>query len=146
MYRNLIFTFILFATFSIINAVPQFRKRETPFYRCAVGDLLTVKVSPDPLVSEQPATYTVSGTLSNDITAGKTILEIVYDEPEQYLEEPFIQILTDSYKAGTPFNTTAKDVPTPKFPDSYFIGVMIADPTDDPKQPLDVYGCAFSVY
>ncbi|PKY47877.1 hypothetical protein RhiirA4_463267 [Rhizophagus irregularis] len=127
MNRNLIFAFILFATFSIINAVPhQFRKRETAFYECGTSDPLHVIVSPDPPVSEQPATYTVSSTLSNDITAGKTILEIIYDEmSDQYLDEPFIQVFTDSYKAGTPFNTTAKDVPTPKLPDSYYIVVVV---------------------
>src|SRR5688572_20284349 len=64
MNRNYIFVFILLVTtFSMINAVPyQLRKRETKFDACG-AEPITVKINPDPLVSEKPATYTGSGTL-----------------------------------------------------------------------------------
>ncbi|POG64754.1 hypothetical protein GLOIN_2v1672449, partial [Rhizophagus irregularis DAOM 181602=DAOM 197198] len=78
MNRNFIFVFILLATFSMTNAVQyQFRKRKTEFNPCpGIKGVIDVTVAPDPPISEQPATYTVSGTLSDDITAGRTVVGI----------------------------------------------------------------------
>ncbi|GBC04779.1 hypothetical protein RclHR1_05870003 [Rhizophagus clarus] len=134
----------------MINAVPhQFRKRTTTFNPCPVEgvDPLTVSISPDPPVSGKTETYTVSGTLTKgDITADKTIVGIAYaDTAKNPIGDPYTKIFTQSFKSGTPFTITADDVTTPQLPDSYFIGVVVGDPTDDPKNPLDVYGCAFAV-
>jgi hypothetical protein len=149
MNRNFIFAIILLATFSMINAVPhQLRKRATGFNPCPIGgvDPLTVTINPDPAVSEKPETYTVSGTLSKDITAQKTILGVEYtDFSKNPLGDPYTQVFSQSFKAGSPFSITANNVPTPKLPSSYFIGVAVGDPSNDPKNPVDVYGCAFAV-
>lgn len=148
MNRTFILVFILFAAFSMINAAPhQFRKRTTTFNPCPVEgvDPVSVSISPDPPVSGQPDTYTVSGTLSHDLTSGKTIVGIAYaDTNKNPIGDPFSETFTQSFKAGQQFSITAKDVPTPQLPASYFIGLIVGDPTDDPKNPLDVYGCAFA--
>ncbi|PKY47875.1 hypothetical protein RhiirA4_463264 [Rhizophagus irregularis] len=82
----------------------------------------------------------------HNITAKKTILGIGYANlARQPIGKPYIQVFTDSYKAGKPFSITAKNVPTPKLPDSYIIGVVVGDPTSNSKKPLDVYGCAYAV-
>ncbi|CAB5375675.1 unnamed protein product [Rhizophagus irregularis] len=102
-------------------------------------------MNPDPLVSEKPATYTVSGTLKvNNIIAGKTLLGIVYEDPQyinnQTIDSPYIQYFTESYNAGEPFTITAKDVPTPNLPAAYYIEVGIFDLPDNPI--ATIYACA----
>ncbi|CAB4483194.1 hypothetical protein RhiirA5_380386 [Rhizophagus irregularis] len=144
MNRNYyIFVFILLVTtFSMINAVPyQLRKRETKFDACG-AEPITVKINPDPLVSEKPATYTGSGTLKfNNIIAGKTMLVIGYsDTSNNRIGDPDIQHFTESFNAGEPFTITAKDVQTPKLPKTYGITVAILDVSTNPKAPI--YACA----
>ncbi|CAG8729801.1 9745_t:CDS:1, partial [Dentiscutata heterogama] len=125
----------------------QLSKRTTAFNACPVEgvDPLTVAIIPDPLRSNTPAEFDVSGTLSHDITSGTTILGIGFaDEAKNPLGEPYTQTFDQSVKAKSPFSITAKSVPVPELPSSYLIGVVVGDPTDDPKNPIDVYGCAFA--
>uniref|UniRef100_A0A1D1ZFP9 Dof zinc finger protein DOF3.2 n=1 Tax=Anthurium amnicola TaxID=1678845 RepID=A0A1D1ZFP9_9ARAE len=147
MNRNFIFVFILLTTFSMINAL-SIVKRTTTFSACPVGGIegVSVSITPDPPVSEKPESFTVSGTLKNDITADKTILGIAYgDLAKNPLGDPFTQTFDKSFKSGDPFTITASSVPTPELPaEGYLIVVVVADPTGDPKNPLDVYGCAFA--
>ncbi|RGB38464.1 hypothetical protein C1646_665412 [Rhizophagus diaphanus] len=143
MNRNYIFVFILLVTtFSMINAIPhQLRKRETKFDACG-AEPITVKINPDPLVSEKPATYTVSGTLKfNFIIAGKTMLVIGYsDTSNNRIGDLYYQNFTESYNPGEPFTITAKDVQTPKLPKTYDINVAILDISTNPVDPI--YACA----
>ncbi|RGB37034.1 hypothetical protein C1646_666467 [Rhizophagus diaphanus] len=61
MDRNFIFVFILLATFTIINAIP-FYKRAASFGPCPnVVDTFSVKIDPDPLKSPHLTTFTITG-------------------------------------------------------------------------------------
>ncbi|KAF0387090.1 hypothetical protein F8M41_011273 [Gigaspora margarita] len=44
-------------------------------------------------------------------------------------------------RAGTPFKI---DVPTPKLPDSYIIGVVVSDIADDPNKAVTIFACALA--
>ncbi|UZO12179.1 uncharacterized protein OCT59_003727 [Rhizophagus irregularis] len=146
MNRNFIFVFILLATFSMTNAVQyQFRKRKTEFNPCpGIKGVIDVTVAPDPPISEQPATYTVSGTLSDDITAGRTVVGIGYGDLERTIGELYFQSFTESYKAGEPFTITVKDAPTPRLPEAFSIEIGVVVPIWVPGQPYEIYGCAIA--
>ncbi|GBC08448.1 hypothetical protein RclHR1_08110008 [Rhizophagus clarus] len=141
----------------MVNAVPhQLRKRvitdlcpEDQF-----GSLLFADSTPHFPVAGGKATYVISGTVDEVITANKTILEFAYFESLESLTkkpigDPYSQVITQSYKAGEPFNITAKDVSLPKFSDPNVIGYMqmaVGAPTSDPNKPVDLYGCAFDFF
>ncbi|KAF0532267.1 hypothetical protein F8M41_011381 [Gigaspora margarita] len=132
--KNFIFASILFALLLTVNAASfQLNRRAITFGPCDVGysaDLLDVKIGTDPPESGKNESFDVSGTLTkNVITKGITILQIWYGDLNGILlDKPYIQIFTDSIKAGTQFNISVSDVPTPELPDSYFIGVLVGDP------------------
>ena len=70
MNRNFIFVFILLAALSLVNAMPhELRKRTTTFGPCSNLDkpVLDITISPDPIVAGASVTFTVSGTLKQDI-------------------------------------------------------------------------------
>ncbi|POG76862.1 hypothetical protein GLOIN_2v1553339 [Rhizophagus irregularis DAOM 181602=DAOM 197198] len=146
MNRNFIIIFILLFTLSMINAVPhQLRKRETNFDSCLVGkDVvpLTVKINPDPPVAKKPESFTVSGTLNDDILAYNTVLMIGFVDSTGALSltAPYFQKFVEPVKAGTPFSINASKVPTPvNLPDVYIIRVIVGDLNDN------IYGCALAV-
>ncbi|CAG8521819.1 6516_t:CDS:2 [Dentiscutata heterogama] len=147
--KNFIFVFSLFAIFLTVNAVPfQLSKRTTTFKACPVEGVsqLTVGINPDPLVSGNPADFNVSGTLSHGLTAGITILRIAFaDLFENPIGDHYSKIFDESFKAGNPLSIIVKSVLVPSLPSSYIIGVAVGDPTNDPNNPLKVYGCAFAV-
>ncbi|RIB22260.1 hypothetical protein C2G38_2075976 [Gigaspora rosea] len=140
--KNFIFASILLALLLTVNAAPfQLNKRAITFGPCeGPADLIDVKIGIDPPESGKKESFDVSGKLTkNDITNGKTILFIVYEDEEgKPFAEPYIQNFTDSIKAGNPFNISASDVPTPKLPDSYLLGVAVGDPFEDTTP----FGCA----
>ncbi|RIB22256.1 hypothetical protein C2G38_2033706 [Gigaspora rosea] len=141
--KNFIFASILLAFLLTVNAAPfQLNKRAITFGPCAASkgpvDLIDVKIGTDPPESEKKESFDVSGKLTkNDIIKDKTILLIEYFDEAGPLAEPYIQNFTDSIKAGNPFNISASDVPIPKLPDSYFLGVAVGDPSEDTP-----FGCA----
>ncbi|CAB4377893.1 unnamed protein product [Rhizophagus irregularis] len=106
------------------NAVQyQFRKRKTEFNPCpGIKGVINVTVAPDPPISEQPATYTVSRTIG----------------------ELYFQSFTESYKAGEPFTITVKDAPTPRLPEAFSIEIGVVVPIWVPGQPYEIYGCAIA--
>ncbi|CAB5216789.1 hypothetical protein RhiirA5_501614 [Rhizophagus irregularis] len=128
------------------NAVQyQFRKRKTEFNPCpGIKGVIDVTVAPDPPISGQPATYTVSGTLSDDITAGRTVVGIGYGDLERTIGELYFQSFTESYKAGEPFTITVKDAPTPRLPEAFSIEIGVVVPIWVPGQPYEIYGCAIA--
>ncbi|RIB19057.1 hypothetical protein C2G38_2182850 [Gigaspora rosea] len=147
--KNFIFTSILFALLLTVNAAPfQLNKRAITFGPCHLGiptDLIDVKIGTDPPKSGKDESFDVSGNLTkDDITKGKTILQIQYGDENGFLiGDSYLQNFIDTIKAGTPFKISASNVTTPKLPDSYLLGVVVADPTDDPST-FNVFGCALA--
>ena len=145
--KNLTLVFILFATLLTVNAVPLV-KRTTKFDACPVEGVpqIDVLMNPDPPVAGKTDTFDVSGKLQHDITAGTTILGIGFaDQAKNPIGNPYIQPFDKSFPANTPFSIEAKDVPVPdNLPDSYYIIAIVGDPTNDPNNPIDVYGCALA--
>ncbi|GBB84575.1 hypothetical protein RclHR1_11140004 [Rhizophagus clarus] len=138
----------------MVNAVPhQLRKRvitdlcpEGQF-----GSLLFRTSTPFFPIAGGKVTYVINGTVDEDITANKTILEFAFFEKsiEKPIGDPYSQVFTQSYKAGEPFNITAKDVSLPKLSDPNVYGytqMAVGAPTSDPNKPVDPYGCAFDFF
>ncbi|RIB15451.1 hypothetical protein C2G38_2192344 [Gigaspora rosea] len=121
--KNFIFASILLALLLVVNAAPfQLNKRATTFGPCNfTADFIDVKIRTDPPESGKKESFDVSGKLTKgDITKGISILVIVYLGEEGQLDVPYVQNFTDSHKAGSPFNISAFDVPTPpQLPGSY---------------------------
>ena len=139
----------MLATLSMVNAVPHLLyKRETSFGPCPVSPPITqvdVTISPDPVVAGKPDTFTVSGTLTEDIT-DETLLLIVFGDPStgKQVGDTYTQpICTGTgcpIKAGTKFDVTAKDVPVPAdLPKAYSIGVGVVN------SATDILGCAVAI-
>ncbi|CAB4388261.1 unnamed protein product [Rhizophagus irregularis] len=145
MNRNFIFVFILLATLSMVNAIPL-QKRATVFGKCppipglpTQPEQISVSISPDPVVPGQTDTFTVSGTLSKEITdeyklvialadlSGKTYAAYVEDMPPT--------------KPNTPFNVVKTESIPEDLPQSYAIGVGVTTLANPP----DVIGCALAV-
>ncbi|KAF0504382.1 hypothetical protein F8M41_019534 [Gigaspora margarita] len=147
--KNFIFAFILFALLLTVNAAPfQLNKRAISFEACSSDlDSLTVKLDPDPPVSEKIESFNVSGTLTkNDITKGQTLLLIRYgDKDKQPIDDFYSQPFNESIKAGNPFKILASDVHIPKLPDSFAIAVAVGDPTDDPSNPINLFACVGTI-
>ncbi|RGB36460.1 hypothetical protein C1646_741745 [Rhizophagus diaphanus] len=145
MNRNFTIIFILLVTLSMINAVPhKLRKRETNFNSCLGKDVvpLTVKINPDPPVAKKLESFTVTGTLNDDILAYNTVLMIGFaDSTGAFpLTAHYFQKFVEPVKAGTPFSINASKVPTPvNLPDVYTIRVIVGDLNDN------MYGCALAV-
>ncbi|RIB16985.1 hypothetical protein C2G38_2188540 [Gigaspora rosea] len=98
--KNFIFAFILFALLLTVNAAPfQLSKRAITFE-----------------------------ALTNDIIKHVTFLIIGYAGKDgNPIVDPYTQTFNYSIKAGTPFNISASDVPTPELPDPYTIAVGVGE-------------------
>ncbi|KAF0520948.1 hypothetical protein F8M41_016008 [Gigaspora margarita] len=146
--KNFIFAFILLALLLTVNAAPfQYNKKAITFQPCPYpGDFLNVKIGTNPPESEKSESFNVSGKLTkNDIIKNQTILEILYNTPDgTILGNDYVQTFNDSIKAGTQFTISALDVPTPKLPDIYLIGVNVGEKTNDPQNSLIYYACAYA--
>ncbi|RIB25835.1 hypothetical protein C2G38_2030718 [Gigaspora rosea] len=146
--KNFIFAFILFAFLLTANAAPfKLNKRTTSFSPCPFEgvDPLTVSMTPDPPESGTDEIFDVTGILTkHGIIKDKTILGIAYaDLDRNPIGDPYSATFNESYKAGDAFSVSAS-VPTAHLPGSYYIGVIVGDPTNDPEKPLDIYACAFA--
>jgi hypothetical protein len=138
MNRNFIFVFILLAALSLVNAMPhELRKRTTTFGPCPAlfGSLLDVTISPDPVVAGASVTFTVSGTLKQDIDETTVIFIGFPDGNGKLLGDPhFRHICSDNgdvecpIKAGTKFTTTATVSAPDSLPNKYIIDVGIEIP------------------
>jgi hypothetical protein len=152
MNRNFIFVlFVLLATLSIVNAI-QLHKRTTKFGPCPVDPSVTTlsaTLNPDPVVSGQKDTVTISGTLNVDVPAGSkdTLGQVAFLDPDYIpIVDPTSVIfceakgITCPFKAGTAFNITV-DTTVPDLgqgatiaaavvagPDQDFLGCALSDP------------------
>ena len=126
----------------ITSQTPRFNKWAKPYcQRNAVYvTTLTVTVVPDPIVSGQNATFTISGTAKSDIPIDVT-LWVAYGNPDESIigapyEVPFCgSSVPCPVKNGDTFNRklTAQ---APTLPDAYIVAVVIGT-----TQPI-FYGCA----
>ncbi|CAG8661521.1 3478_t:CDS:1, partial [Scutellospora calospora] len=116
------------------NAIPhQLHKRTTAFGDCTLlpgvptSDLLTVTISPDPVVPGKNDTFTVNGKLTKPITSSDTLVIIF----EKSLPDPPIRIgnyFIAQIPTGTTVNVT-ENVPVPSLlPSRYTISVGILGP------------------
>src|SRR5688572_6670967 len=86
MNRNLIFVFIFFATLSVINCLPHRpdKRDATDWTVCNTNEgtfpFVNPKMSPDPPVEGQPDTFTVSGSLPQDINANDQCYIVFIDD------------------------------------------------------------------
>ncbi|RIB27140.1 hypothetical protein C2G38_2161313 [Gigaspora rosea] len=142
--KNFIFSFILFALLLTVNADPfQLNKRPITFEACDPKlDLLTVKIRTNPPEIGKSESFDVSGNLTkNDITINQTFLIIEYQNViGAPIADDYIQTFNNSFKAGTPFKISASDVPTPKLPDIYMLGVGVGNNKSD-----DMFACVYAL-
>src|ERR1044071_1959095 len=131
MNRNFIVVFILLATLSIAYAIPhELLKRETSFGQCEGGPpVLTVKISPDPVVPGSPNTFTISGTLEEDIPESAQLMGFFSDpNARKIIRDPTKKpVCEDSKcpKANVPFTLTLDISEVPELPTAYDIVVGI---------------------
>ncbi|RGB38142.1 hypothetical protein C1646_665639 [Rhizophagus diaphanus] len=139
MNRNFIFVFILLALLSIVNAIPishKLLKRTTEFTECRQSPtppLLSVVISPDPVVSGNTETFTASGTLDKDVPHGSELIAFFGDSSTS-------KIIGDIHrapmceggcpKAGTQFTKTLVYSNVPELPNPYDIVVGVVKKTD----------------
>ncbi|RGB24500.1 hypothetical protein C1646_676339 [Rhizophagus diaphanus] len=119
---------------SIVNAIPhQLHKRTTSFSGCANvapdTPVLSVTLSPDPVVQESTDTFTISGTLKQDITNAYSLYIAFVDDGGNIISNDIVDICKEAtcpIKAGTPYSTT-QNVYVPSFRGETYIVVGIAD-------------------
>ncbi|RIB11955.1 hypothetical protein C2G38_2145311 [Gigaspora rosea] len=131
--KNFIFAYILFALLLAVKTASfKLNKRDITFGPCDTADpvdLINVKLGTDPPESKKNESFDVFGKTKYDISYGSSFLLIAYyDKDGGELDTPYVQAINNSTKAGTPFNISASDVPTPELSDSYLIKVVISDP------------------
>ncbi|CAG8535794.1 5537_t:CDS:1 [Paraglomus occultum] len=152
MNRNALFLFFFLALISAINAMPhQFYKRTTEFKKCQPpgNDVevtrLKIRVVPDPIVSNQNATFTISGTAKVDFPTGSnTKLSITYNKIGgigPVIGEPyFVDFCGDGspcpVKKGDKFHRTVS-AKAPNLPTIYSATILI-------NVPEVVYACAIA--
>ncbi|CAJ0765676.1 12842_t:CDS:1, partial [Entrophospora sp. SA101] len=150
MNRNLItFLFILLVTFSTINAIPhKLFKRTTEFGECyhdpetPPPTLISVTILPDPVVAGESDTFTVSGTLTEDLHPNIQVI-VFFGDPStgKIIDHITSQPVCDDQKnpcpkANTPFSTTVDVAAVPTtLPTRYDIVVGVI-------KKVDIYGCA----
>ncbi|CAG8557234.1 13104_t:CDS:1 [Ambispora gerdemannii] len=141
MKTNFLFVFALLAMLCVVNAIPhQLHKRTTVFGPCTPNPPpeLSVKISPDPVVPDQIATFTVNGTLETPITKDFKFM-VAFDDDSGAVAPPF----TADIALGTTVNVVEK-VPVPSqslLPSTYGIAVGIVNPN---VEPYLVIGCAYA--
>ncbi|CAG8745723.1 18048_t:CDS:1, partial [Dentiscutata erythropus] len=120
-------------------------KRETQFQDCSDGNfasakLIHVAMSPDPLVSQQSVTFTVSGSLDYDIKDNGLIVAQLDGEGNTNIDR--FASPAKSTKAGQPFSMTTRQHTLPDIPLNYRITVFIVNPTPQHNNTRDIIGCA----
>ncbi|CAG8552160.1 705_t:CDS:1 [Ambispora gerdemannii] len=146
MNRNFVFALILLAMLSRINAIPhQLHKRTTEFDACSnlppETPVLDVTISPDPVVPESTDTFTISGTLKQDITDDFKLYIVFTDEHGNIISNDILDICKEvacPIKAGTLYQTT-QDVYVPTLRGTSYIVVGIANGTESSD---DVLACS----
>lgn len=128
---------------SIVNAIPhQLHKRKTKFGPCGDFPVLDVSVSPDPIVDDKNATYTISGKLKKDITDAYELFVFYYVDGAEGGNNQNFDICTEikcPVKAGTKFEMK-QDALVPNLPSNgYSINVGIE--TKDYSK-FEVIACA----
>jgi hypothetical protein len=116
---------------SIVNVIPHqlnVNKGKTNFYPCGDFPVLDVSVSPDPVVSDKNATYTISGILKKDITDAYELYILYYVDGAEGGNNQNFDICTEikcPVKAGTKFEMK-QDAYVPGLPSNgYTIDVGI---------------------
>jgi hypothetical protein len=145
MNRNFIFVFILLAALSMVNAIPL-QKRTTDFGKCppipqlpVQPEQISVSISPDPVVPGKDDTFTVTGTLSKDITEDYNLV-IGFADLTGKTYGVFVQKMPPT-KAKTQFSVTDTVQVPADLPAAYAIGVGVSTLSNPP----DVIGCALAV-
>src|SRR6266516_3365988 len=97
MKQNFVFALILLTTLSIVNAIPhQLHKRTTEFDACSnlppETPVLDVTISPDPVVPESKDKFTISGTLTQDITDGIKLYIAFVDQYGNIISSDIVDI------------------------------------------------------
>ena len=128
------FLFFVLATISVINAIPHgLSKRTTQFVQCDKSlPLLSVTLTPDPMVSDQDVTYNISGTAPIDFTEATVEIDL-YDG--QNYAQSFTGNFCDIYKQCPVKNGTNFDFPftikPENLPQTYYINVWLSDAVED---------------
>nr|CAG8521111.1 1151_t:CDS:1 [Entrophospora candida]CAG8642904.1 2724_t:CDS:1 [Entrophospora candida] len=139
-----IFAFLLFATLSmVVNAIPhQLLKRASTFVECptkpgeATSPLLTVTLSPDPVVAGTFDSFTISGALSRPIGKGDFI-GVGFFNPAT---NGFIGATTMAPASpATPFSQVVRVYVPAVLPAQYMIVVIVTN------LKTGIIGCASSM-
>jgi hypothetical protein len=134
MNRQILLLFFLLATTSVINAIPhQLIKRTTDFGACPLvnSPTLGVTIAPDPVVSNQPVTFTISGNVPSDVPTNAALNVAFLDSTLNALFDFHNDFCTISgvqcpVKANTPITLTSAVTPG-QLPADYYIAVGIFD-------------------
>ena len=130
MKHPVFFLFFVFVTTSVINAIPHgLSKRATQFHPCGDGiPFLDVSLSPDPIVSGQNVTFSISGTATTDF--GKATVQIVFSDDNDFHQE-YTDDFCKLYKSCPVKKDTKFDFPftiKPKnLPATYHIDVWVLE-------------------
>jgi hypothetical protein len=142
MKNNFLFTFALLAILCMVNAFPhRLYKRTTTFGECPINNstsllLLTVAISPDPVIPQQNTTFTVNGTLTTPITSDLGLVIAFLDSGFGLIDTPFsVQI-----PLGTAVNVV-EQVLIPNLPSQYAIAVWIGK---TPLAPSVIIACTMA--
>ena len=119
MKHPIFFLFFVLVTASVINTTPlKLSKRATQFHPCTSLD---ISMSPDPIVSGQNVTFSISGTPTIDInnaTAG------IYFFGDKFYQE-FKADLCKLYKCPVKKDTKFDSIKSEQLPATYNINVLI---------------------
>jgi hypothetical protein len=149
MNQNFIFVFILLFSLSIVNAIPiphKLLKRTTEFKQCKHSPMpppLSIVISPDPVVSGNTETFTVSATFDQDIPDGTDLTVFFGDSiTGAIIGDIHRAPMCDNDgcpKAGIQFTKTLDYSDVPELPNPYdiLVGIMIN---------TDVLACAIAPF
>jgi hypothetical protein len=138
MKQTLIFVVILLATLSMVNAIPYYHlnKRAATFGPCAqeAPFPITVSFQPDPPVSGQDCTFTVTGAINSGINAGAKLVVIYLDSGNIPINEPtIIDICSTGDTCPITSLNLVRTIPIPAgLPATYSIFVTVTDENSNP--------------